>query len=535
MNTEKLTLKSGHCLYLDGIGDAVDFGSHNGLHALAFSIKLPANDGMMIQLTPELLLSISDTGLLSLPGNHQIFVQHIENGVLELNHWQRIFILFDSPQDCTILRTAGSLACCISDLCLWDTLPSSNKIAEDINDNKLRGNPSERFLINEAFGSFLYGKNNMAILNGGSGNGNWLANEADIYQYGISERSELPVFSGNAELYANINHIELPEAFTLSAWAMYHGNDKARVIFGGDATYLLSIYNSSQVRNQISAAGPFNYTNLDLTPGKWHHYVLTRNGGPGDKTITLYIDGQEASSKTENVSLHLTIKELFRGGYGAVMQGTADHMAVFDMEFDAGQVAELYNNKTVNTHSEYDDCLAYWVFDGEKYNEKIVGNHAVLSVATERLKFPATSGQDILQQLPPIYPRTSPVFFGTQGSFEFQLGKACRRLQCWVCPHETDNQIILEINGAIDIEINNASIEHTFGQPIQYMINNLENGPIEAGQWQLLTISWENPILINNLKSNTSQIQFGEIELSFFGHDAAYTTKYWNENKNRYE
>lgn len=535
MNTEKLTLKSGHCLYLDGIGDAVDFGSHNGLHALSFSIKLPSANGTIIQLTPELVLSVSDTGVLSLPENHQIFVQNIENGVLQLNQWQRIFILFDNPMDGNVIRTAGSLACCISDLCLWDTLPSNNKIGEDLNDNKLRGNPSERFLINEAFGSFLYGKNSIAILNEGSGNGNWLANEADIYQYGISERSELPVFNGNAELYANIDDIEISGAFTLSAWAMYHGGDRSRVIFGGNSTYLLGLYSDSQIRNQIAAGGPLNFSNLDLVPGKWHHLVLSRDALANNKTTKLYVDGQLVGEKTENADFTLVISELFRGGFGTVMQGTTDHMAIFDTELDAGQIEQLYTDKTVNTHPDYDDCIAYWVFDGQKYQEKISGNHAALSVATDRLKFPAIAGQDVLQQLPPIYTRDANVFFGTQGAFEMEINKACRRLQCWICPHETDNQIILEINGGIDIEINNATIEHTFDQPIQYMINNLEDGPITTGEWQLLTISWENPILISTLKSNTSQIQFGQFELSFFGHDAAYTTKYWNENKNSYE
>ena len=536
MKAGNLLLKSGVALSLDGIGDVLDFGSHNGQSALSFSIFLPVGGGNIIELADGEQVSIDIAGIISYAQAQQIYVENISGAPLEFNAWQRVFILFTESQNLDIERLAGSLSCYFSDLCIYDVMIGSSLISEDYNNLTERASPTERFLINESSGSFLYGKNTLGLLNGGSGSGAWITEQPELYQYGINERSELPVFSGNVAESVSVNDVVLTDEFTLSAWVLFKGGDRARVIFGGDATNLLGIYNSGQIRNQINAGGPFNYnTGQDLIPGKIYHLVLTRDDVALGKTIKLYIDGVFIESKNINSDNVLTISSLFAGGFGSVMEGAADHLSVFEVEFSAAEVLELYNEVDASLHSQYGDSVAYWVFDGDRYIDKKSANNGVLGSETDTIKLASIAGKDVLQSQNPIFTRKQIAFLGDQGKFELNVAKPTRRIMCWICPHEVDNNVILTVNNDYDIEINSGAIEDTFIQNIDYMVNDTLSGVIQQGVWQLLTIFWDDPIDVESLLSYTSEIQFGAIELSFFGEDEDYVTDYWNETNGDYE
>lgn len=86
----------------------------------------------------------------------------------------------------------------------------------------------------------------------------------------------------------------------------------------------------------------------DMTPGIWHHFVVTWKVNPGAASESyLYIDGQLAGSKTDLQLAEMKMPHyMYIGAHdGAYLDGLLDEFYTFNRPLDASEVKALYELK----------------------------------------------------------------------------------------------------------------------------------------------------------------------------------------------
>jgi hypothetical protein len=184
-------------------------------------------------------------------------------------------------------------------------------------------------------------------------------------------------------------NFERTDAFSLSFWVRLDNVAAAHFILskrenagnvrGWQSFYAISgtpgislILSSTNVGNRLSVTGP------TLTANTWYHILWTYNGNSLASGIKLYVNGVSSAMTTIESTLTTTIQTAVTtqigsrdSATGSFMAGYCDEVAIYNIELNSLQAAEVYNAGAVVdllTLTTAGDLVSWWrMGDGSTY------------------------------------------------------------------------------------------------------------------------------------------------------------------------
>jgi hypothetical protein len=165
--------------------------------------------------------------------------------------------------------------------------------------------------------------------------------------------------------HSNDLNFERTDAFSFQHWVKFDTVSTSGFIFakrdstanvrGWQSFYNTSvnfgpalILSSTNVGNRIFVVGPTLVTN------QWYHILWTYDGSSLAAGVTLYLDGVNTAFTTQENTLTGTIQTTVTtqignrdGGSSNFFDGHIDEVAVWNIELNSSQVAEIYNGGVV--------------------------------------------------------------------------------------------------------------------------------------------------------------------------------------------
>lgn len=164
--------------------------------------------------------------------------------------------------------------------------------------------------------------------------------------------------------------VTLAGDFTVAAWFnLAPGISNADVIVAGPTQNL----NFFDGRLRLFAPGDVIVANTPVTPGRWIHGAVSRQG----TLMKLYLDGVLDATNVWPGAAPFTLDRLGLGGLGG-LEGSLDEVRIYDRELDAEEVARLYENEPDHPvrHYKLDGGAGETAFDSilGEFDAPLLGN-----------------------------------------------------------------------------------------------------------------------------------------------------------------